>query len=152
VYQAQLTRGGRHPLYDQILEIPQQIVPSQDSSAGGAEGTSEGSTPCNPAPLDAITDNTSAGPGDEDWCIRRCTELALERGIGRKEAPDQGMAFFRCVNQCMGSNDYPERRPYFPPAQHSESQSLLSSILPHLQTISPWWVVIPFLPFVLAAP
>ena len=35
VFQARLQRGGRHPLYDQILEIPQQIVPSQESAAGG---------------------------------------------------------------------------------------------------------------------
>ena len=99
--------------------------------------------PANPAPLDAITDDADAGPGDEDWCIRRCTELALERGIGRKEAPDQGMAFFRCVNQCMGSNDYPGNGGRtFRQLKHSESQSLLSSSLPHLQTISPWWVVI----------
>jgi hypothetical protein len=128
---------GRHPLYPVMLGVPDGLIPDETCEALPPETSS---SPLNPPPLQAIVDNTAGGPGDEDWCIDKCTELALEKGIGRKESPDQGMNFFRCLNQCMGRNDYPEWRPYFPSSRNGSSSNFS---VPKV----PWWYVIPFLPF-----
>ena len=128
---------GRHPLYPVMLGVSDGLIPDETCEALPPETSS---SPLNPPPLQAIVDNTAGGPGDEDWCIDKCTELALEKGIGRKESPDQGMNFFRCLNQCMGRNDYPEWRPYFPSSRNGSSSNFS---VPKV----PWWYVIPFLPF-----
>jgi hypothetical protein len=134
---------GRHPLYDQILQIRPSETPTESSSASTESEPTAPSTPCNPAPLQQIVDNTSDGPGNAQWCQARCTDLALERGINRDKAPDQSMWFYRCYNQCMGTGDYPEWRPYFPRNHNTVPDSSSNFQVPK---ISPWWVVIPLLP------
>jgi hypothetical protein len=133
---------GPHPLYPDLLGVLFGLIPTEASEALPPEISS---TPWNPPPLQKIIDNTSDGPGDEDWCIKKCVELVFQRrinkGRGLAGRADQGNPFFRCRNQCMGTNDYPEWRPYFPkntaPASSSNFQ---------VPKISPWWAVIPFLP------
>jgi len=46
--------------------------------------------------------------GKRRSCIEQCSDLALPTGSY------SGDSFFRCLHQCMGVNDYPEWRPYFP--------------------------------------
>jgi hypothetical protein len=133
----------RHPLYDQILEIRPSETPTEGSSAPTESESTAPSTPCNPPPLQLIEDNTSDGPGNAQWCKERCVDLALERGINRDKAPDQSMWFYRCYNQCMGTGDYPEWRPYFPRNHNTVPDSSSNFQVPK---ISPWWAVIPFLP------
>ena len=82
---------GRHPLYDGILGIRPSEAPTEGSEAPTESESTAPSTPCNPPPLQLIADNTSNGPGDIDWCTKRCQDLALQRGINRKIAPDQSM-------------------------------------------------------------
>ena len=47
------------------------------------------------------------GPGDRDWCIERCSDLALP-------TEDYGISFFRCVQTCMGEYPWPEWQKHFP--------------------------------------
>jgi hypothetical protein len=140
-------RHNRHPLYPVVLAIRPSETPSEGSEAPTESEPTAPSTPCNPPPLQLIADNTSNGPGDEDWCIKRCTNLVFQRGInagrGLARRTNQGMPYFRCVNQCMGTGDYPEWRPYFP--RHHDTVPDSSSNF-QVPKISPWWAVIPLLP------
>jgi len=118
-------------------------IPSSSATSGvrtreGVRGLQ--SSPSNPNLVLAGDELSNGGPSDKEWCTRVCSDLVLCRGIGKKRAPDQGMAFYRCLNQCLGINDYPEWRDYFPRrTTEEESNSSTASRVP-------WWTLLPFLP------
>ena len=93
-------------------------------------------------PQACIVSNSKNGPGDLDWCHDRCSDLALPTG-------DYGVAFQRCVNQCMGRATYPEWEGYFrqpstppPPPPHNW----------HVPS-PPWWLLLPLLfPLLMGVP
>jgi RHS repeat-associated protein len=47
---------------------------------------------------DGLARKKRGGPGDEKWCTKICTELALPTG----DRCSQGMPFFRCYNSAWG--------------------------------------------------
>ncbi len=56
-------------------------------------------------PPDATTDDRSGGRSRAE-CLAICSELALPTN-------DFGVAFFRCVQHCLGEEDWPEWRKHF---------------------------------------
>ena len=114
-------------------------TPPSRAFAPSREGLEAGRSLENDRNIVPVNDWDISGPSDLSWCIDACTELVLKRRIGVKRAPDQGMAYRRCLNQCMGINDYPEWRSYFPPQTNQQATSSKSRPLP-------WWAILPFLP------
>lgn len=53
-----------------------------------------------------------AGGRDRDYCIEECTELVY--GSNRFPPSQRRDEFDRCVSHCMGRDDWPHWRPYFP--------------------------------------
>ena len=65
-------------------------------------------------PKGLATQCNDSGGRTLDDCIRMCSELALPTS-------DYGTSFFRCLQQCMGQNDWPEWEPYFPPQSQPQT-------------------------------
>jgi hypothetical protein len=88
---------------------PAQIGSSTTmSSHGGAQPQTF--TSANSSPLPKVAAQS------KEACIAACSDIALPTPKG-----SQGVAIFRCMQQCMGEADWPEWRKHFPsPASQAE--------------------------------
>jgi hypothetical protein len=110
-----------------------------------------------PAVLTKVANNQDDRKRKQD-CIEQCTDLTLP-------TDNYGSDFFRCVQQCMGVNDFPEWRRYFPSAKQTPPASHAprpASVAPRRPSTGfdnmfpwqsnppsgPWWLPLALPPYV----
>jgi RHS repeat-associated protein len=122
---------------------------SASSISTSPDGTDAGSDPPH-YDVNGTETVVVAANSQKDMCIERCSDLALP-------TQDYGTTFDRCMQQCMGTGNWPEWEPHFPPRKISPAPPSPSPPSPDAQPptphfyLPPWWPLI-FLPVLVGVP